>query len=106
MVWSTKYRRPILGGNPALCLGAFISGSALSPEVELQQWIVQFDHIHAVLVILSKDVVSSIVGMMKANMSRQPRHRYPELRRTYCEAVLWSPGFFSAVVGLNEAAIR
>ncbi|MDR4485344.1 MAG: IS200/IS605 family transposase [Nitrospirales bacterium] len=62
----------------------------------------QIDHIHMVLVIPPKYAVSSMVGKMKANLSRQLRLRYPELKRTYWGAVLWSPGFFSPTVGLNE----
>ena len=53
------------------------------PDVEVQQWSVQIDHIHMVLVIPPKYAVSSIVGKMKANLSRQLRLRYPELKRTY-----------------------
>jgi putative transposase len=74
--------------------------------VEVQHWSVQIDHIHMVLVIPPKYAVSSIVGKMKATLSRQLRLRYPELKRTYWGAVLWSPGFFSSTVGLNEAVIR
>ena len=76
------------------------------PDVEVQQWSVQIDHIHMVLVLPPKYAVSSIVGKMKANLSRQLRLRYPERKRTYWGAVLWSPGFFSSTVGLNEAVIR
>ena len=74
--------------------------------MKAQQWSVQIDHIHMVLVIPQKYAVSSIVGKMKANVSRQLRLRYPELKRTYWGAVRWSPGFFSLTVGLNEAVIR
>ncbi len=76
------------------------------PDVDVQQWSVQIDHIHVVIGIPPKYAVSSIVGKMKANLSRQLRSRYPELQQTYWGAVLWSPGFFSSTVGLNEAVIR
>ena len=76
------------------------------PDVTVQQWSVQVDHIHVVMVIPPKYAVSSIVGKMKANLSRQLRLRYPELKQTYWGAVLWSPEFFSSTVGLNEAVIR
>jgi len=38
----------------------------------VQQWRVEIDHIHVVLVISPKYAVSRIVGKMKANVSRQP----------------------------------
>ena len=107
VVWIPKYRRRILRGAIKLFVQEHIPQiQHYHPDVEVQQWSVQVDHIHVVLVIPPKYAVSSIVGKMKANLSRQLRLRYPELKRTYWGAVLWSPGFFSSTVGLNEAVIR
>jgi putative transposase len=107
VVWIPKYRRRILRGVIKIFVQEPIPQIQHDhPDVEVQQWSVQVDHIHVVLVIPPKYAVSSIVGKMKANLSRQLRLRYPELKRTYWGAVLWSPGFFSSTVGLNEAVIR
>ena len=107
VVWIPKYRRRILRGAIKLFVQEHLPQiEQYHPDVEVQQWSVQIDHIHLVLVIPPKYAVSNIVGKMKANLSRQLRLRYPELKRTYWGAVLWSPGFFSSTVGLNEAVIR
>ena len=107
VVWIPQYRRRILRGAIKMFVQEHIPQiQHYHPDVEVQQWSVQVDHIHVVLVIPPKYAVSSIVGKMKANLSRQLRLRYPELKRTYWGAVLWSPGFFSSTVGLNEAVIR
>ena len=107
VVWIPKYRRRILRGPIKIFVHEHIPQiQHYHPDVEVQQWSGQVDHIHVVLVIPPKYAVSSIVGKMKANLSRQLRLRYPELKRTYWAAVLWSPGFFSSTVGLNEAVIR
>ena len=107
VVWIPKYRRRILRGAIKLFVQEQLPQIQQDhPDVEVQQWSLQIDHIHKVLVIPPKYAVSSIVGKMKANLSRQLRLRYPELKRTYWGAVLWSPGFFSSTVGLNEAGIR
>ena len=107
VVWIPKYRRRILRG----AIKNFVQEHLpriqhYHPDVTVQQWSVQIDHIHVVLVIPPKYAVSSIVGKMKANLSRQLRLRYPELKQRYWGGVLWSPGFFSSTVGLNEAVIR
>ena len=107
VVWIPKYRRRILRG----AIKRFVQEHVPQiqhhhPDVPVQQWSVPVDHIHVVLVIPPTYAVSSIVGKMKANLSRQLRLRYPELKRTYWGAVRWSPGFFSSTVGLNEAVIR
>ena len=107
VVWIPKYRRRILRGAIKLFVQEQLPQiQQYHPDVEVQQWSVQIDHIHMVVVIPPKYAVSSIVGKMKANLSRQLRLRYSELKRTYWGAVLWSPGFFSSTVELNEAVIR
>jgi len=107
VVWIPKYRRGILGG----AIKRFVQEHLpqiqhYHPDVTIQQWSVQLDHIHVVVMIPPKYAVSSIVGKMKAKLSWQLRRRYPELKRTYWGAVLWSPWFFSSTVGLKEAVIR
>jgi len=53
-----------------------------------------------------KDAVSAIVGKIKANTSREIRHRFPEIQKVYWRNEFWSPGFFSSTVGIDEAVIR
>jgi REP-associated tyrosine transposase len=107
VVWIPKYRpRILLGASKLFVQEQLPQIQQYHPDVEVQQWSVQIDPIHMVLVIPPKYAVSSIVGKMQANLSRQLRLRYPELKRTYWGAVLWSPGFFPSTVGLNEAVIR
>ena len=106
-VWIPKYRRRILRGALQIFVPEHLPQIQHDhPDVDIQQWSVQVDHILVVLVIPPKYAVLSIVGKMKANVSRQLRSQYPELKQTYWGAVLWSPGFFSSTVGLNEAVIR
>jgi len=84
VVWIPKYRRRILRGAIKLLVQEQLPQiQQYHPDVEVPQWSVQIDHIHMVLVIPPKYAVSSIVGKMKANLSRQRRLRYPELKRTY-----------------------
>ena len=107
VVWIPKYRRRILRGAIRLFVQEHLPQiQRYHPEVEIKHWSVQVDHIHVVLVIPPQYAVSSMVGKMKANLSRQLWLRYPELKRTYWGAELWSPGFFSSTVGLNEAVIQ
>ncbi len=107
VVWIPQYRRRILRGAIKIFVQEHLP--QIQPyhlDVLVQHWSVQVDHIHVVMVIPPKYAVSSIVGKMKANLSRQLRLRYAELKQTNWGAVLWSPGFFSSTVGLNEAVIR
>ncbi len=107
VVWIPKYRRRILRGAIKLFVEEHLPQiQHYHPDVLVQQWSVQVDHIHVVLVIPPKYAVSRIVGKIKTNLSRQLRLRSPELQQTYWGTVWWSPGFFSSTVGLNEAMLR
>ena len=84
VVWIPKYRRRILRGVIKIFVEEHLPQIQHDhPDVLVQQWSVQVDHIHVVLVIPPKYAVSSIVGKMKANLGRQLRLRYPELKQTY-----------------------
>lgn len=104
VVWIPKYRRRILRGSMESFVQEYLPQiQHYHPDVTVQEYSVPVDHIQVVMVIPPKYAVSSIVGKMKAKLSRQLRLRYPELKRTCLGAVQWTPGFFSSTVGLNEA---
>jgi len=78
VVWIPKYRRRILRGAIKLFVQEHLPQiQQYHPEVIVQQWSVQIDPIHVVMVIPPKYAVSSIVGKMKANLSRQLRRDTP-----------------------------
>jgi len=107
LVWIPKYRKPILKGE----LKTFIDQHLMDiqqyhPEVEMVQWSIQPDHLHLVASIPPKFSVSSIVGKIKANTSRDVRKPFPWIKRVYGRNEFWSPGFFSSTVGVEEEVIR
>ena len=72
VVWIPQYRRRILRGAIRLFVQEHLPQiQRYHPEVEVKHWSVQVDHIHVVLVIPPKYAVSSMVGKMKANLSRR-----------------------------------
>ena len=107
LVWIPKYRRRVLKGD----LKDFVAKRLTAihefyPEVEIQQWSIQIDHVHVIAVIPPKYAVSAIVGKIKANTSREIRQRFPEIKKVYWRHEFWSPGFFSSTVGIEEAVIK
>jgi putative transposase len=66
----------------------------------------QVDHIHMVMVIPPKYVVSAVIGQMKQYTASRLREKFRWLERVYWkERVVWSPGYFVSTVGLNEKQI-
>ena len=107
IVWIPKYHRKILKGE----LKAFIAARLLEisqyhPDIEIERYNILVDHVHLVIVIPPKYMVSRIVGKLKANSSRTARACFPWLKDIYEYNEFWSPGFFSSTVGGNEAQIK
>jgi putative transposase len=67
---------------------------------------VQVDHIHMLLVIPPKYAVSAVIGQMKQYTASRLRKKFAWLEKVYWnEPVVWSPGYFVSMVGLNEEQV-
>jgi len=107
IVWIPKYRRRVLKGELQEFVGKrLFEVQKYHPEVEIEKYSIQDDHVHLVSVIPPKYSVSSMVGKIKANTSREIRKEFPWLKKVYWGSEFWSPGFFSSTVGINEEIIK
>jgi REP-associated tyrosine transposase len=107
LVWIPKYRKRVLKGDLKALLAKRLGEiREYHPDVEVEQFSIQVDHVHLVAVIPPKYAVSAIVGKIKANTSREIRQRFPWVKKVYWRNEFWSPGFFSSTVGIDEALIK
>ncbi len=107
LVWIPKYRKRVLKGE----LKGFLAKrlreiQEYHPDVEVEQFSIQVDHVHLVAVIPPKYAVSAIVGKIKANTSHAIRQHFPGVKKLYWRNEFWSEGFFSSTVGIDEAVIK
>ena len=101
VVWIPKYRRRIL--NPGV--GGYLS--KLFPKVlkqmpgcEILEYNIQIDHIHMLIMIPPKYVVSDVIGEIKQYTASKIREKFRWLEKVYWkENVVWSPGYFASTVG-------
>ena len=106
-VWIPKYRRRVLKGDLKDFLAKRLGEiQDFHPEIEVEQFSIQQDHVHLVAVIPPKLAVSAIVGKIKANTSREIRQRFPWVKEVNWRNEFWSVGFFSSTVGIDEAVIK
>jgi len=99
IVWIPKYRRRILKGEiKQLTEKSLIEITQYHPDVHVVKMNVREDHVHLVMEIPPRYAVSEIVGKMKQNSSRK-------IGKKVKGEVVWSPGFFSSTVGLDEKAV-
>ncbi len=76
IVWIPKYRKRILKGD----LKQFVEQrlrnvEAYHPEVEIQQYSIQLDHVHLIIVIPPRYAVSAIVGKIKSEYEQSNPQR-------------------------------
>ncbi|MFO8163700.1 MAG: IS200/IS605 family transposase [Thermodesulfobacteriota bacterium] len=95
VVWIPKYRKKILKGE----LRKFIEKRLFDvqdydPDVEIEKYSIQQDHVHVIIIIPPKYSVSNIIGKIKANTNRDIRKRFSWIKKIYWRNELWSPGFF------------
>ena len=107
VVWISRYRKRILRGK----LKEFIEKRLFDvqeyhPDIEIEQYSTQKDHIHLVITIPPRYSVSGIIGKIKANTSREIRKNFDSVKKIYWRNEFWSPGFFSSTVGINEDVIK
>ena len=79
IVWIPKYRKRVLKDK----VKDFIEEKLhdihrFHPDVEVEKYTTQADHVHLVIVIPSKYSVSAIVGKIKANTSREVRENFEQ----------------------------
>ena len=108
IVWGTKARRKILKPYVLLELK-----KALYTVVKSHPtlWIVNMntdeDHVHLQIEIPPNISVSDAVCKLKAISSRHLRKKFKFIREIYLEKDgIWSVGYFSSTVGLNEEKIK
>ena len=82
VVWIPKYRKKVLKGKLKQYLekGLF-DIETFHPDIEIETFSIQLDHIHLVIVIPLKYSVSAIIGKIKANTSREIRQRFPWIKK-------------------------
>ncbi len=108
IVWGTKGRRKILQAYvlPELKKSLFETCKKY-PTLWIETMNTDQDHVHIQMEIPSNIAVSDAVSKLKANSSRYLRAKFKFIREIYLEKDgIWSVGFFSSTIGLNESQIR
>lgn len=108
IVWATKYRRKILKPYTLAELRKILYATVKKyPTLWIENLNVDNDHVHLQIEIPPNISVSDAVGKLKAASSRYLRSKFKYIREIYIEKDgIWSVGYFSSTVGLNEERIK
>ena len=108
IVWGTKYRRKILKPYVLLELKKILYATVKKyPTLWIEELNTDDDHVHLQIEIPPNIAVSDAVGKLKAASSRYLRAKFKFIREIYIEKDgIWSVGYFSSTVGLNEEKVK
>ena len=108
IVWGTKGRRKILKEYvKAELLQSLYDTVKKYPTLYIESVNTDRDHVHIQIVIPPNIAVSDAVQRLKANSSIHLQKRFKFIREMYLEKDgIWSVGYFSSTVGLNETQVR
>ena len=108
IVWGTRWRRKILQSyvKPELFY-SFSQTIKKYPALFLCAANVDYDHVHIQIEIPPNITVADAVRALKAASSLHLRNKFKFIKEIYLEKDgIWSVGYFSSTIGLNEEQIR
>lgn len=99
IVWITKYRYEVLGGDVGLRCRELLREIARSYEMTIYAGSVNRDHIHLLIGIPPHISVSRAVQFLKGKSSHKLLSEYGVLRKRYWGQHLWGRGYWVASSG-------
>ena len=106
----SKYRRKIFNdGVFAYALECLKELHEHHPEIEIQEanYDHDQDHIHFLVSIAPKYSVSQAVRIIKLDTAAHLKKKFDHIKKAYWGiGGIWSDGYFSSTVGVNEKTIR
>jgi putative transposase len=107
LVWGTKYRRKYIKDYvKADLLKIIFSLVKKYPTLYIERINTDEDHIHIMMEIPPDVAVATVVKKIKWITSIRLKKKYKFIRRIYISGSIWSVGYFSSTIGLNEEQIR
>ena len=94
VVWTTKYRYPVLGGAVGLRCRELLREISRSHEMRIYAGALNRDHVHLLIGIPPQLSVSRAVQYLKGKSSHKLLSEYESLRKRYWGQHLWGRGYW------------
>ena len=107
IVWGTKYlRKWIKEYAKKELLACLFETVKKHPEIWIAEVNTDEDHIHIQIEIPPDISVAAVVQMLKSQSSKQIQKKFKYVREMYLDGSIWSIGYFSSTIGLNESQVK
>lgn len=107
VVWGTKYRRKYL--KPYVkeeFLTLLFTLVKEYPKLHIKAVNTDVDHIHLQIEIAPDISVSTAIKRIKGYTSFYLKKKFRFIRQIYLDEGIWSVGYFSSTIGLNEMQVK
>ena len=104
VVWSTKYRRPVLADEVGQAMKAILTDLCAKHGYELRAVEVMPDHVHLLMSIPPAQAVSTAVKLLKGASARLVFIQFPELKRQLWGGHVWNPSYYVGSAGQVSGA--
>ena len=99
LVWTTKYRKPVMGGEVGLRVREVIRQVCRAEEVDILKGHVSKDHVHLFVSIPPQVTISRFVQKVKGKTSHKLLSEFPHVRKVYWGRHFWARGYFCCSSG-------
>ncbi|MGE0822575.1 MAG: IS200/IS605 family transposase [Candidatus Binatia bacterium] len=99
LVWTTKYRRPVLTGEVALRVRDMIREICGQHEVTIMKGHVAKDHLHLFVSIPPQVTISRLIQWLKGKTAYKLLGEFPHLQKQFWGRHLWARGYFCCSSG-------
>ena len=106
VIFIPKRRRRTLYGELRKHLGEVFRKLAAQKESQIVEGHLMPDHVHMMIAIPPKYVVSQVIGFIKGKSAIHLARVHGERKRNFVGQHFWARGFFVSPVGGDEAVVR
>ncbi len=99
LVWTTKYRKPVLTGRLAIRLRDLVREICAANEFQIIRGHVSKEHVHLFISMSPQISVSKIAQLIKGKTSRKILQDFPQLNKKFWGQHFWSRGYFCTTSG-------
>ena len=99
VVWTTKYRKPVLKGDIAERLRELVQEICKAEDVEIIKGHISRDHVHLFVSVPPYISLSKFAQFVKGKTARKLLMEYRRLNRAFWGRHVWGRGFFVASSG-------
>jgi len=90
VVWTTKYRKPVLAGEAAMRVRDFIREICGAHDVKIMKGHVSKDHVHLLVSIPPQVTISRLVQWLKGKTAHKIMQEFAHVKKHYWGQHMWA----------------